>query len=95
MEEKFNRSSVTPVLRYYRLSEMKLFKFWANWHKDRFVILQFYRGGRDSEVVIAALYGLEVQSIKHGGAKPSGPIHTGSEVHPTCSTMEAGLFSWG
>jgi hypothetical protein len=27
MEEKFNRSSVTPVLRYYRLSEMKLFKF--------------------------------------------------------------------
>jgi hypothetical protein len=90
-----NCSSVTPVLPHYRLSEMKLIKFWANWHKDRFGILHLYRGGRDSEVVIATLYGLDVQNLKYGGARLCWPIHTGSETRPTSCTMEAGLISWG
>jgi hypothetical protein len=72
---------------------MKFIKFWASWHKDRFGILHLYRGGPDSEVVIANLYGLDVQGFKHGGARLCGPIRTGSETHPTSATVETWLLS--
>lgn len=34
-----NRSSVTPVLRHYWLSDTKIIQFWVNWHKNRLGIL--------------------------------------------------------